>query len=237
MALHPRPSPPHFGAQDWHFTVTSDAGGRVAPRQVLVRYQHPHPENPERVPRDGMILIAVTIFATFFGLLFLVAMGPQAVFGDAFTSFGGFVLVAFPVGLLAAWWALSARQLLRASANRRSRHTMHGVVIERSSTVWQIAEGAGTYELHYLALDDGTGELVEGWEVPREVYDRFPLGTEAEAEISGDRRYPYSIAHADSPDGGQMRLELPATVGQPSGVEGAAEFAHPFAKADQAEAT
>jgi hypothetical protein len=72
---------------------------------------------------------------------------------------------------------------------------VRGVVVEHSTLNWSSIEDDETYPLYYLAIDDGTRELIEGWEVPQQVYALFPIGTEAEAVVSGDGRYPYSIAH------------------------------------------
>ena len=195
ISLHPRPRPPQFGTQEWFFDLSSNAGGRVAQRQVKVRYQHPYPDYPERSLRDGAILIVFTIIATALALLLFSAFGPAEIFGDMFTSVNEFLATAIPLFFLTSWWFLSIRLIVRSAKGKAGQHNMEGVVIHTSQRTWRTVEHDDTYELYYVAVDDGTRDVVEGWEVPIEVYNLFPRGTKAEAVVSGDRRYVYMIGH------------------------------------------
>jgi hypothetical protein len=194
IALHPRPRPPKLHVQDWYVLVTSADGGRTAERPVRVRYQHPWPDNPERLQRDGIILVLFTIAPTALAVALLVTLGPAALFRDTFKSVNDFLAVALPVTLLASWWIVSVRTLVKGRVGRRGRRKVRGVVVGRHSRPWRSVVDDEPYDLYYLAIDDGTREMIEGWEVPRHVFDLFPPGVEAEAVVSDDGRYPYSIA-------------------------------------------
>lgn len=106
--------------------------------------------------------------------------------------------IALALAFLTASWTVSLRLLVRGTVNRAGRHVVAGAVVGHSTHTWYTVTDQDPYELCYLSIDDGRRTLCEGWEVPREVYDRFPDGTEAKAVVSRDGRYLYSIAHTEA---------------------------------------
>jgi hypothetical protein len=147
--------------------------------------------------RDGIILIIFTVVWTAIAGFLVWAIGPVALYDSAFDSVNAFLLRAVPAAFVATWWILSVRMIVKSAANRRGKRIIQGTVVEHSQKEYSIyiEDTLHTYTLYYLAIDDGTRDQVEGWEVPVEAWNLFPLGTNAEALIAGDGRYPYYLAH------------------------------------------
>ncbi len=208
ISLHPRPRPANHGTTQWYKSLRSDAGGLTAERQVQVRYQRPAPDSPDRTQRDGIVLIAFALLLTAIAGLMLWVAQPGSLFAHMFASINDFLLRALPVGALLTCWIIGVRMFVRGAVNRAGKHTIRGTVIEHSTVTARALDSddpavvvlggqpAPSYELYHLAIDDGTHDVIECWELPRQVHALFPLGTAAEAVVSGDERYVYSIAHA-----------------------------------------
>ena len=168
--------------------MTSDAGGRTPSRTVRITYPHYGPPSPEHERGTGTVLTVFTVTAgTFlgFGMLLMALTLPDSLLETI-------ICLVLALGLLGYWWYISVGTIVKATINRRRRHRVRGVVVDRVDQWWRQEEGYD-HELWYLAVDDGTRDQVIGWEVPAETYARFELGAEVEAEVSGDGRYLYSI--------------------------------------------
>lgn len=63
------------------------------------------------------------------------------------------------------------RMIVKSAANRRGRRVIQGTVVERSTKDFSfyVEYTENIYTLYYLAIDDGTSDQVEGWEVPIEA--------------------------------------------------------------------
>ncbi|GFJ82655.1 hypothetical protein [Phytohabitans houttuyneae] len=79
------------------------------------------------------------------------------------------------------------------AARGAGRDVVRGVTVARLTRTYHVEETGEPYDVHYLSVDDGTRDEFPGWEVPKDVYDALPDGTPADALVSGDRRYLYTL--------------------------------------------
>jgi hypothetical protein len=184
--IHPLPRPQNRPATEWTHTAWSDAGGRVPRRQVRVRYRFPRLDSPGRSGRDGAVLLIFTLV----GSPVLVALGVWALAGeDSLNDYAGATL-AF--AFVAWWWYITVTHFVRA-VHGAGRRTVRGVTAARMVRTFHGVESGDPFDLHYLAVDDGTSDELHGWEVPHEVYEALRDGTPVEAIVSGDGRYLYTL--------------------------------------------
>ncbi|HEX6682142.1 MAG TPA: hypothetical protein VF062_05080 [Candidatus Limnocylindrales bacterium] len=176
---------------DWTRTVQSNAAGRTHTRTVRITYPHRRPPSPEDERGIGVTLTVFTVTAGTFlgaGMLLMSLTLPDS-------DLGSIACLIISAGLLVYWWYISLGTLIRGVLNRRRRHVVRGVVVDRTDRWWEPYESQD-FQLWYLAVDDGTRDEVTGWEVPPETHALLPVGTAVEAQVSGDGQYLYSITRA-----------------------------------------
>jgi hypothetical protein len=173
--------------------VESNAGGRRTTRTLRIRYQHVGPESPERLQRDGILLMVLALILGSpcgIGALALLVISVKQV------SLPPAVVAILPLSVWIFFWYISLSRLVGGTLGRRRRR-LHGIVVDRRiHTVW--GESTDKPSPYWnIAVDDGTSDDIPGWEVPQEVCDDLSPGTVVEATVSRGGGYLYAIRRAE----------------------------------------
>lgn len=166
-------------------------------RPVRIDYRWPGPDSPRRQRLDGVVLI---VFTAVMGTA-AVVVGYAAWVSGVDRTLNGSLCVVLPIGAAIAWWTISIRTFYKGWRARGCRE-VRGVVVHREvQQFWTVATEGGPstpFDLWFLAVDDGTADALDGWEVPHEVHRALPEGTVVDATVAGDGSYVYSIGPASS---------------------------------------
>jgi len=168
-------------------------------RRIVVRYERLARPSPSEDITMGA-LHSVFFVMTFGGALVAASLFTRPLVRSLSHHWSPFNLVIVCLTLVPLLMAFSWRDgipmLRRGRRNSRGAHSMAGTVVSRARREFYMTSDDGPDRIetvHYLAVDDGTQDVILAWPVRAQMYHDVALGDRMRVRTSADHSHPYAM--------------------------------------------
>jgi len=169
----------------------------VEGRQIVARYERLARPSPSEDITMGTLHAAFSVMSLGMALLTSGFTVLPVVLSHDWSLFNPLpVGLSLPLLLMAYSWRDGFARSRRGRRNSRGAHVVEGTVVSRASREFYRTSDDGPDwidTVHYLAVDDGTQDVILAWPVPEQMFWKVALGNRMRVRTCADRSHPYTM--------------------------------------------